>query len=126
MAEPLPDAFAAHLGIAVERGEPGTATAMLLVGPQHANPHGTCHGAVLYAVAGVALAAAANDADSSGIVSAVHIDYVAPAQVGEVLTATALGVERTAREDLFAVRVVRAADGALVARANGRATRRAR
>ena len=54
---------------------------------------------MLYAVAGVALAAAANDADSSGIVSAVHIDYVAPAQVGEVLTATALGIERTARED---------------------------
>ncbi len=122
----LPDAFAEHLGVAVERTSPGTARATLTLDARHANPHGTAHGAVLYSLAGIALAAAANDDTTSGIVSAVHIDYLAPARPGEALTATAQLVDSTAREDVFVVRVVRDADGVLVARAGGRATRRSR
>ena len=121
-----PDAFADHLGVEVERTAPGHARAVLTLDGRHANPHGTAHGAVLYSLAGIALAAAANDDTRSGIVSAVHIDYLAPAAPGESLTATAGLSDSTAREDVFVVRVVRDADDVLIARATGRATRRAR
>jgi acyl-CoA thioesterase len=127
MSGPLrPDAFAALLGISVTRDAPGQAEACLTVGPQHLNPHATAHGALIYSLAGVALAAAANDDAHSGVVSAVLIDYLHPAQAGDVLVARAELSERLTREDLFTVRVVRDPDGQVIARVTGRATRRPR
>ena len=126
MATSHPDTFAALLGVAISRPAPGCAEASITVGAHHLNPHGTAHGALLYSVGGVALAAAANDTAHSGVVTAVHIDYVAPARMGDRLVARAEIAERMPKEDLFVVRVVRAVDGALVARLSGRATRRDR
>ena len=126
MNSPAPDAFAELLGIVVTRLGAGRAESSLQIAPQHLNPHGTAHGALLYALAGVALAAAANDEEHSGMVSAVTIDYVRPARLGDALVASARVAERLQREDLFDIRVVRRGDGELVARAHGRATRRTR
>ncbi|HEY0360502.1 MAG TPA: hotdog fold thioesterase [Mycobacteriales bacterium] len=126
MSTPEPDAFAQFLGIGVTRRGDGRAESRLEIAPQHLNPHGTAHGALLYSLAGVALAAAANDERHSGVVSAVHIDYVRPARLGDALVARAEVAERLPREDLFDIRVVRGPDGELVARAQGRATRRER
>jgi acyl-CoA thioesterase len=122
---PLPDAFAEFLGIEVV-GSGSGAAARVTVAAQHLNPHGTTHGSFLYSLAGVALAAAANDAEHSGIVSAVHIDYLRPSGPGDELRATARVAERLPREDLFEVRVVREPGDDLIARASGRATRRTR
>ena len=72
MNAPQDDAFAALLGIDVQRHGAGHTVATLTTGEQHANPHGTVHGAVFYAVAGAAVAAAANDAENSGIISSVQ------------------------------------------------------
>jgi acyl-CoA thioesterase len=121
-----PDTFAALLGVAITRPEAGVAAASLTVAPHHLNPHGTAHGALIYSVGGIALAAAINDAAHSGLVSAVHIDYVSPARLGDRLVARAEPAERLPTEDLLTVRVVRASDGALVARLTGRASRRQR
>jgi acyl-CoA thioesterase len=118
------DAFADFLGMTVTRHGGGRADASLEVAEQHLNPHRTAHGALLYSLAGVALAAAANDEEHSGVVSAVTIDYVRPARLGDALVAHAAVAERLAKEDLFEIRVVRS--GELVARAHARATRRAR
>jgi acyl-coenzyme A thioesterase PaaI-like protein len=71
MNGPRDDAFAALLGIDVERRGGGHTVATLTTDERHANPHGTVHGAVFYAVAGAAVAAAANDAENSGIISSV-------------------------------------------------------
>lgn len=121
-----PDTFAALLGIGLRRGEDGSVEAALTVGPHHLNPHGTAHGAVLYAVGGVALAAAANDRDHVGLVSAVHIDYLRPARMGDHLVARAELAERTEREDVFTVRVVTGDRRDVVARLSGRVSRRTR
>jgi acyl-CoA thioesterase len=121
-----PDAYAQFLGIDVVRHGGGRAEAALRIAEQHLNPHGTAHGALLYSLAGVALAAAANDEEHSGVVSAVTVDYVRPARLGDELTARAEVAERLPKEDLFDIRVVREADGELVARAHGRANRRPR
>ena len=50
------DHYARHLGIVVENFDNGSATASLTVGPEHLNPHGTAHGALLFSVVGAALA----------------------------------------------------------------------
>ena len=126
MSSPQPDAYAEFLGITVTGHSGGHAEASLQVSSRHLNPHGTAHGALLYSLAGVALAAAANDDEHSGVVSAVQIDYVRPARLGDALVADATVTERLPREDLFEIRVVRQADGELVARAHARATRRTR
>ncbi|QVI29855.1 hotdog fold thioesterase [Mycolicibacterium neoaurum] len=119
------DHYARHLGIVVENFDNGSATAALTVGPEHLNPHGTAHGALLFSVVGAALAAAANNSTHSGVVSSIHIDYLAPAHEGDALVASASVDERLAREDIFVVRLVNATGGT-VARATGRATRRAK
>lgn len=97
---------------------------------EHANPHGTAHGAVIFAVGGTALAAAANDALHSGVVGSVHVDYLTSGRIGDTLVARAEVAERLPREDVFVVRVVRGTSGAdmddVVARMTARATRRAR
>ena len=41
------DHYARHLGIAVQNFGGGAATATLRVGPEHLNPHGTAHGALM-------------------------------------------------------------------------------
>jgi len=121
---PAPDAYARLLGIEVTQHGGGHAEAHVTVTGDHLNPHGTAHGSFLFSLAGIALAAAANDAEHSGVVSAVHIDYLSPAREGDRLLATAQVGERMPKEDLFVVRVTRGDD--VVARASGRANRRVR
>lgn len=124
MSAPRPDAYAVFLGVEVTGYGGGRAQARVEVGEDHLNPHGTAHGSFLFSLAGIALAAAANDDEHSGVVSGVHIDYVRPARPGDLLVATAEVAERMAKEDLFVVRVTHGDE--LVARANGRANRRTR
>jgi len=92
-----PDAYAGLLGIAVVGDGDDSAVARVVVGEDHLNPHRTTHGAFLFSLAGVALAAAANNPRHSGVVSAVHIDYVHPSTAGDALVASAGGGATAAR-----------------------------
>lgn len=123
-SEEKTDHYARHLGIDVENFGNGQATAKLTVNGDHLNPHGTAHGALMFSVVGAALAAAANNETHSGVVSSIHIDYLAPAREGDELVAAASVGERLAREDIFVVRLTKAGSTAALARATGRATRR--
>ena len=127
-AGPKKDEFAALLGIGVERLGPGHAVATLRTNGQHANPHGTVHGAVFYAVAGAAVAAAANDDDHSGIISSVLVEYLRPAAIGDVLRAEVSKEASTDREDILTGTVSRAdqGDADLLAWVRARGTRRSR
>ena len=123
---PKDDAFAALLGIAVERLGPGHTAASLTTDQRHANPHGTVHGAVFYAVAGAAVAAAANDTEHSGIISSVLVEYLQPAAIGDVLHAEVSREVSTEREDIFTGLVRRGDQGDLLAWVRARGTRRTR
>src|SRR5580692_12123318 len=101
MTGPGADAFAALLGISVERRDAGHTVAVLDTDERHANPHGTVHGAVFYAVAGAAVAAAANDDTNSGIISSVLVEYLQPAGIGDELHAEVTRAASTEREDIF-------------------------
>ncbi len=126
MAGPQADRFAASLGIEVQREGPGHTVATLTTGDEHANPHGTVHGAVFYAVAGAAVAAAANDEESSGIITSVLVEYLQPAAIGDELYAEVLREVSTDREDIFTGTVRRGRAGDLLAWLRARGTRRAR
>jgi acyl-CoA thioesterase len=126
MTGPGVDAFSALLGIAVERPGPGHTTAMLVTDDRHANPHGTVHGAVFYAVAGAAVAAAANDDEHSGIISSVLVEYLQPAALGDELYAEVTRTVSTGREDIFTGSVRRGEQGDLLAWVRARGTRRTR
>jgi acyl-CoA thioesterase len=126
MASPLADRFAALLGIEVRREGPGHTVASLTTAEAHANPHGTVHGAVFYAVAGAAVAAAANDEESSGIISSVLVEYLQPAAIGDELYAEILREISTEREDIFTGTVRRGDAGDLLAWVRARGTHRPR
>jgi acyl-CoA thioesterase len=121
-----PDAFAAHLGIEVTRRDAGHTVSTLTTTADHANPHGTVHGAVFYAVAGAAVAAAANDDDHSGIISSVLVEYLQPAAIGDELFADVTRGASTEREDIFTGTVRRGEAGDLLAWVRARGTRRSR
>jgi acyl-CoA thioesterase len=123
---PRPDSFAALLGIEVARRGPGHTVATLHTDDHHANPHGTVHGAVFYAVAGAAVAAAANDDEHSGIISSVLVEYLQPAAIGDELSAEVTREASTDREDIFTGTVRRGPQGALLAWVRARGTRRSR
>jgi acyl-CoA thioesterase len=120
------DEFAAFLGVVVERRSPGETVARLTTDARHANPHGTVHGAVFYAVAGAAVAAAANDEEHSGIISSVLVEYLQPAMIGDELCAEARRELTTGREDIFTGSVRRGMEGDLLAWVRARGTRRSR
>src|SRR5580693_3146902 len=126
MSAPRDDAFAALLGIGVERRGAGHTVAVLATDDEHANPHGTVHGAVFYAVAGAAVAAAANDEESSGIITSVLVEYLRPAAIGDELYAEVLREVSTDREDIFTGTVRRGRAGDLLAWLRARGTRRPR
>ncbi len=79
------------------------------------------HGAVFYAVAGAAVAAAANDADHSGIISSVLVEYLQPAAIGDLLHAEVTREVSTGREDIFTGTVRRGEAGDLLAWVRARA-----
>ena len=126
MTGPRPDAFAALLGIEVARRDAGHTVATLQTDDRHANPHGTVHGAVFYAVCGAAVAAAANDETHSGIISSVLVEYLQPAALGDELFAEVTREASTAGEDIFTGTVRRGDGGELLAWVRARGTRRTR
>ena len=126
MSGPQADAFAALLGIEVDRRGPGHTVAVLHTDERHANPHNTVHGAVFYAVAGAAVAAAANDDESSGIISSVLVEYLQPAVLGDQLYAEVSREVSTGREDIFTGTVRRGVEGDLLAWVRARGTHRTR
>jgi acyl-CoA thioesterase len=126
MTGPGPDSFAALLGIEVVRRDAGHTVATLRTDDRHANPHGTVHGAVFYAVCGAAVAAAANDDTHSGIISSVLVEYLQPAAIGDELFAEVTREVSTGREDIFTGTVSRGEDGDLLAWVRARGTRRTR
>jgi acyl-CoA thioesterase len=126
VADPQTDRFAALLGVQVQRMAPGHTVATLETNEAHANPHGTVHGGVFYAVAGAAVAAAANDAESSGVISSVLVEYLQPAAIGDELYAEVRREVTTEREDIFTGTVRRGRAGDLLAWVRARGTRRSR
>ncbi len=88
------DALAAALGITYIDGGVGRATVSMVVGKEHLNCYGTCHGGTIFTLADLAfgLASSSYNVIAPGI--DVHITYHVPVRVGQRLTATSAEIYR--------------------------------
>jgi uncharacterized protein (TIGR00369 family) len=87
--DPVDHPFADLLGFEVSIVEPGRARAQLDVGPEHQNPNGVPHGAVLFALVDTSMGGATMSVLPAGRFCAsieVHLRFLAPA-LGERLVA---------------------------------------
>ncbi len=86
-----------YLGMDVTGDDPGVGIATIEIGPEHLNPNGVVHGAVLFALVDTAMGKSTMSIiDESGVYCAsieVSLRFIRPAATGR-LTATATIVKR--------------------------------
>lgn len=83
------DPTVARLGIRLDEVAPGFARLSLTVAPDMLNSLGNCHGGTSFTLADVAFAVACSSTNQAGVGAHCAIDYLRPARLGDVLTATA-------------------------------------
>jgi acyl-CoA thioesterase len=107
------DPYANFLGIRLlDLGE-GMAVAELEIREEMLNAHGTTHGAVIFALADFAFAAACNSYGRTSVALSMNVYYMAPSGVGARLRATATEKKKTARTGVYQIEVEK--DGELIA-----------
>ncbi|MDR2239367.1 MAG: hydroxyphenylacetyl-CoA thioesterase PaaI [Zoogloeaceae bacterium] len=77
------------LRVTVDEIRPGYARASLRVTADMVNGHGICHGGFIFLLADAAFAYSSNSYNHNAVASGCTIDFLAPAHVGDMLTATA-------------------------------------
>ncbi len=83
------DKAAQHLGIKVDKVGPGYSVLSMKVRDEMLNGHDIGHGGFIFALADTCFAYACNAYNFNTVASGCTIDYVAPAHLGDLLTATA-------------------------------------
>jgi acyl-CoA thioesterase len=93
------------LGMAIDSVDEGLAVLTLDVQEHHANGLGICHGGVTYALADSAFAFACNSRNQLTVAQHNTMSYIAPARMGDCLTATAREISLSGRNGICDVRV---------------------
>ena len=86
------------------------------------NGHHICHGGMIFSLADTAFAYACNSRNRSTVASACHIDFLAPAHLGDSLVAEAVERSQSGRTGVYDVTVSTAA-GKTVALFRGKSYR---
>jgi acyl-CoA thioesterase len=107
------------LGMRLVKIAPGTCTLAMPVRTDMGNGHGICHGGMIFTLADSAFAFACNSGGGSCVAATGSIDFLAPAHVGDELTAVATTVWRRGRTGIHEV-VVTNQKGETVALFRGR------
>ena len=106
------------LGSELVRAEPGRSETTMHVAEHMVNGLDVCHGGWIFALADTALAFAANAAGERALTTHAGIEFLRPAPIGAVLTATAVERHPSGRRTVFDVEV-RDDQGALIAAVRG-------
>ena len=118
-----PDDHAARgLGMTIVAVAPGSATLSMPVRADMVNSHGTCHGGFIFAVADSTFAYACNSFNHRAVAAGVDINFLAPAHLGDVLTARGQARHQGGRSGVYDIEVSNQ-DGKLIAVFRGRAAR---
>ncbi len=104
------DAASAALGIAVVSAGEGRAVVRMTVRDDMVNGHAIAHGGLVFTLADTAFACACNSWGPVTVAAAADITFVAPARLGDVLTAEAVVRTRFGRTGLYDVTVRRGAE----------------
>ncbi|WP_368188383.1 hydroxyphenylacetyl-CoA thioesterase PaaI [Aestuariibius sp. HNIBRBA575] len=97
------DGASKWLGMTLVSVDEGMAVMTLKVQKHHCNGHGMCHGGITFSLADSCFAFACNSRNQSTVAQNNTMTYTAPAQVGDVLTATAREVSLTGRSGIYDV-----------------------
>jgi len=97
------DAVVRSLGMTLESIGPGCARLQMSVRPDMINGAGICHGGIITTLADAAFAFACNSYNTVSLATGITVDFLAPAQLGDTLTATASEVSRTGRTGIYDV-----------------------
>jgi acyl-CoA thioesterase len=110
------------LGMAIEQIGPGHAVMSMPVRIDMLNGHDTCHGGFMFLLADSAFAFACNSYNRNTVAAACHIDFLAPARLGDVLEAEAIERSRAGRTGVYDI-TVRVRGGKTVALFRGKSYR---
>ena len=89
------------LGMQVVEVSPGCAVLTMTVREDMLNGHGLCHGGLVATLADSAFAYACNSYDELTVATGFAVDFVAPARLGDVLTASCTEVSRAGRTGVY-------------------------
>ena len=110
------------LGMELLDSLPGFARVRMRVREDMIQGHSTCHGGFVFALADSAFAFACNSHGYAAVASGCSIEYLAPVELGDELTAEAREQARAGRSGVYDVAVTNQA-GAPVAFFRGRSRR---
>jgi acyl-CoA thioesterase len=113
------DAASAGLGMRLVSVTAGRAVLEMPVRADMVNGHGIAHGGFVFTLADSAFAFACNSRNQRTVAQACDIVFVAPAKLGDILTATATERASYGRNGIYDVTVVAGADQ-LIAEFRGR------
>lgn len=99
------DTASQAMGMRLLSVAPGRAQMGMTVRADMVQGHGTCHGGYLFALADSAFAFACNSYNEATVAIGCSIDYVAPARLGDTLTAQASEQSRSGRTGNYDVRI---------------------
>ncbi|MBO3274716.1 hydroxyphenylacetyl-CoA thioesterase PaaI [Pseudomonas schmalbachii] len=99
------DQASRRMGMNLLSAGPGRSSVSMRVREDMIQGHGTCHGGYLFALADSAFAFACNSYDEATVAIGCSIDYVAPARLDDLLTATAFEQSRSGRTGNYDVRI---------------------
>lgn len=94
-----------HLGMQIVAIGPNSATLTMPVREEMLNGHETCHGGFISTLADSSFAFACNAGNEMTFASGFAIDFIAPARLGDTLTATCTEVSRAGRTGVYDVEV---------------------
>ena len=101
----LGDGFARHLGAVVTDWDGGWARATLTVAAHHTNLAGIVHGGVTFSLGDVVFGVSSNSWGRLAVALAVDVQFLAAAEPGDVLIATATERHRTRRTGAYLIEV---------------------
>lgn len=99
------DAASRAMGMRITQVAPGRATVVMPIRADMLNGHALCHGGLISTLADSAFAFACNSYDELTVASGFAVDFMAPARLGDVLTATCGEVSKAGRTGVYDVRV---------------------
>ena len=116
------DRASRNLGLEILDVAPGSVRISMTVRPEMVNGHGLCHGGIIFTLADSAFAFACNSHGEPMVAAGASIEFLAATRAGELLTALATEVSRSARHGVYDVRVTKSS-GETVALFRGRSAR---
>jgi acyl-CoA thioesterase len=112
------DEASRSVGMRIVAVAAGRATLAMTVAPSMVNGHGICHGGYIFMLADSAFAFACNSHNQNTVAQNCTVTFIAPARLGDVLTAEAVEISRTGRSGICDVTVTRG-DGTVIAEFRG-------